>query len=247
MNNIEKRRPLMQEQIKMFAIIAMTLNHVAGVFMEQGTFLCELFTAIGHFTAPVMVYFLVEGYYYTSSRKRYLGRLLLFGLISEAPYWLAFWEVGAPYLNILFTLSLCFGMIWVIENVQNKFVKVILLVLSFPVSMLFDWFIFAPALTLIFVYYHKNPDKMKTTVLLSILIAFLRGANRFYGWYVDQPLNSNLLYSFMEMAAVAIATLCILFLYNGKRSEKNKKFSKWFFYAYYPAHLLIIGLIRIVL
>ena len=36
--------------------------------------------------------------------------------------------------------------------------------------------------------------------------------------------------------------ICIVFLYNGKRAARGRSFSKWFFYVYYPAHLLAIGL-----
>ena len=44
---------------------------------------------------------------------------------------------------------------------------------------------------------------------------------------------------------VALA-IPLLFLYNGKRGRNPKinRFMKWLFYAYYPLHLLVIGLIR---
>ncbi|MDE7258355.1 MAG: conjugal transfer protein TraX, partial [Lachnospiraceae bacterium] len=35
----------------------------------------------------------------------------------------------------------------------------------------------------------------------------------------------------------------VLVLYNGRRAEKARNFSKWFFYLFYPAHLLILALI----
>ena len=48
-------------------------------------------------------------------------------------------------------------------------------------------------------------------------------------------------------APMGMAAVCILFLYNGKRAEKGKAFSKWFFYLFYPVHLLILGLLRLIL
>lgn len=44
---------------------------------------------------------------------------------------------------------------------------------------------------------------------------------------------------------VALA-IPLLFLYNGKRGRNHKinRFMKWLFYAYYPLHLLVIGIIR---
>lgn len=63
------RRCLNRDVIKYIAMVTMLLNHIANIFLESGTLLCELFLAVGYFTAPVMVYFLVEGYAYTHSKK----------------------------------------------------------------------------------------------------------------------------------------------------------------------------------
>ncbi len=46
-------------------------------------------------------------------------------------------------------------------------------------------------------------------------------------------------------AGILLSALCIIYLYNGKRSEKHRTISKWFFYIFYPAHLLILGILRI--
>ena len=78
-------RGLNRDEIKLIAMGTMLLNHIATVFMEPGTFLYELFVDIGYFTAITMCYFLVEGWRYTHSRKRYALRLLLFALLSQIP------------------------------------------------------------------------------------------------------------------------------------------------------------------
>ena len=46
-------------------------------------------------------------------------------------------------------------------------------------------------------------------------------------------------------ARVALAAAAILCLYNGRRAEHGQRFSKWFFYWFYPAHLLALGLLRL--
>ena len=81
---------LNRDQIKYFAVFTMLLNHVANIFLQPGTFACEALKDIGYFTAPVMCWFLVEGYRYTRSVKKYAGRLLIFAVISQLPYYLAF-------------------------------------------------------------------------------------------------------------------------------------------------------------
>lgn len=46
---------------------------------------------------------------------------------------------------------------------------------------------------------------------------------------------------------VVLAGFVILCLYNGRRAEKGRRFAQWFFYLFYPVHLLVLGLIRLAL
>ena len=64
-----REKGLSRDTIKYIAMSTMLLNHIATVFMEPGTIPAELFLNLGYFTAPVMCYFLVEGYGYTSHKE----------------------------------------------------------------------------------------------------------------------------------------------------------------------------------
>ena len=44
---------------------------------------------------------------------------------------------------------------------------------------------------------------------------------------------------------ILVSAFVILYLYNGRRAARGRTFYKWFFYAFYPSHLLVLGLIRI--
>ena len=79
-------RLLNRDAIKYIAVFTMLLNHISAIFLQPGSLLGESFRVIGYFTAVTMVYFLVEGYRYTHSRKKYALRLLIFALISQVPY-----------------------------------------------------------------------------------------------------------------------------------------------------------------
>ena len=46
----------------------------------------------------------------------------------------------------------------------------------------------------------------------------------------------------LEGITLLLSGVVILCFYNGKRAEHGRKFSQWFFYLFYPLHLLIIGL-----
>ena len=98
-----KSRGLTRDAIKMIAMLTMFFNHFSHVFLTAGTYPAEFLKGIGYFTAPVMCYFLVEGFYYTHSRRKYGERLLIFAGISQVPYTMAF---GYSQLNMIFTCLL---------------------------------------------------------------------------------------------------------------------------------------------
>ena len=49
------------------------------------------------------------------------------------------------------------------------------------------------------------------------------------------------------MAGILLAGIVIVYFYNGKRAERGRNFSKWFFYLFYPVHLLELGIITVIL
>lgn len=233
-------RVLNRDAIKYIAMLTMLLNHIAHVFLDAGTVLCSVFTAAGYFTAPVMVYFMVEGYGYTRSKKKYFLRLLLFAALSQFPYYFAFSPFGMTSLNMIVTLCLCFGVIWVTKNVQNKPLRACAVVLLVFASLFCDWGLLAPVYTLLFLWAEGSRKKAGAAYAIAagIFAAMLLASGMVRG-LTGLDLALELLYA----SGVAAAGVCITFFYNGKRMERGRTFSKWFFYAFYPAHLLALGVI----
>lgn len=241
----ECQKPLTRDSIKYIAMFTMLLNHIADIFLHTGTWICEIFIAVGYFTAISMIYFLVEGYDYTHSKKKYFFRLIIFGLISEIPYCLALTSEGIISfygLNMMFTLSLCFGLIWIMDNMKSTLIKVMLSIIIIGLSIFCSWALLAPIYTLLFIWAKRSQKRKKIAFVISALlfgfIGYLGGIEHF-------TTSENILYSLLSMIGMGLAGFCILYLYNGKQAVKGKKFSKWFFYVFYPAHLLILGIIRI--
>ncbi len=55
--------------LKMIAILAMLIDHIAWAFVPTGTLLGQIMHIIGRITAPIMCYFIAEGYYHTHNIK----------------------------------------------------------------------------------------------------------------------------------------------------------------------------------
>lgn len=236
---------LNRDVIKYIAMVTMLLNHIATIFLRSGTFWHEVFLDIGYFTAITMCYFLVEGYDYTHSKRAYGLRLLLFAVISEIPYCLAFTEEGYLRfceLNMIYTLLLCYLIVLTMDRVQNTAIKTIAVIGIVLISVIGDWPLLAPIFTILFVWAKQSEKKKKAAFLLSML---LFGLMNLAGGMRNFSLETNICYAVGAMAGVALAGLCILYFYNGERMKRGKTFSKWFFYWFYPAHLLVLGMIRI--
>ena len=125
-----------RDTCKYIAILTMVCNHIARMFLTPGNFLYESLSDIGYFAAMTMCYFLVEGYYYTRSRKNYAGRLLVFAVLSQIPYSMAFRD---GQLNMLFTLLLCLAVPELIERPMAEWEHRISLVLIFATSFFCCW------------------------------------------------------------------------------------------------------------
>ena len=231
-------KPLNRDIITYAAMFTMLLNHMAAILLISGTFWYELLSSIGYFTGTVMLYFLVEGYYHTHSKKKYFQRLVVFAVISQIPFQLAFSENGGR-LNMIFTLCICYMLIRGLDQCQNLEGKLALFAIALIASFFCDWPLLAPLFTVTFYYGRKDRNKL--------FLAF--GMNLFCFWifeFLDKieimELGTAILYSLLSIVGVELAALCLLFFYNGRRMERGREFSKWFFYFFYPAHLLVLGI-----
>ena len=105
--------------LKRIACLSMLVDHLGASLLENGLFRCsaidprlvgldQLLRLVGRLAFPIYCFLLVEGFVHTHNVKGYLGRLVLFGLLSEVPFDLAFFRTpfypGAQ--NVYWTLAL---------------------------------------------------------------------------------------------------------------------------------------------
>lgn len=231
-------RVLNRDVIKYIAMTAMLLNHIANIFLVPGTLWYEVLVDIGYFTAITMCYFLVEGFRYTHSRKQYALRLFGFGVVSQVPFSMAFAQNGIlefQDFNMMFTLFLCFCILLCIETIRNRFLCGVLIVLLIFGSLFCDWALLAPVFTLLFAWAGGNRTRQKAAFGAAALL---------YGGMAG--LGSGQVWEAVGCAVpILVSAFVILYLYNGRRAARGRTFYKWFFYAFYPAHLLVLGLLRL--
>ena len=236
-----------RDNIKMIAMFTMLVNHIANVFLPAGAPLTNLCLYIGYFTAVTMCYFLVEGYGYTRSKRRYAGRLLGFAVVAQLPYQLAFpgnGIAGFIQFNMLFTLLLCFLVLVVQEKVHDRVLRGVCIVLLICASLFCDWALLAPVFTLLFIWAKDSRTRKKIAFCVA---AILYGGLAWLGSSAAVGAVQALPDGIGCVVPILVSGAVILYLYNGQRAARFRSFYKWFFYAFYPAHLLVLGLLRLAL
>ena len=239
---MERRLSLNANQIKLIAIAAMTIDHLVWALFPgtQAVWYVFALHIIGRLTAPIMWFFIAEGCHYTHHPGKYMLRLFLFAVISHFAYDFAF---GIPFLplstgafnqtSVMWSLAWAVVLIFIGRNDRiPQWMKIVSIVLICVISFPSDWSSIA-VMCPFFLYAHRGNFKMQAWDI--VLWTFIYAA--VYFLFLDK------LYGILQM--FTFLSIPILSCYSGERGKW--KGMKWLFYLYYPAHLVVIGIIRIIL
>ena len=232
-------KKLNSNHLKLIAIIAMTIDHIADLIYPgmPNNIISNILHIIGRLTAPIMFFFICEGFYYTKNLKKYILRLFIFAIISHFAYCFAFGINFIPFSSGIFNqTSIMWSLAWsvvalYIANKTNlkEWQKWILIMLINVITFSSDWSCIA-VMAILFMY--PNRGKKKQFISMSFWI---------FIYAIISYLFVSKTYGLITLA-VALA-YPLLNIYNGEKGKMN--WMKWFFYLYYPLHLVIIGILRI--
>ena len=199
-------------QLKWIAILTMSVDHVGAVLFPTQL----IFRYIGRISFPIFCFLLVEGFFHTHNIEKYMARLGVFAVISEIPYNLAFSKtvLDMGRQNVFFTLLLGVLLMYTLEKTGNVTVKVIWIILFSWIAVTVRCDYSYKGILLIAIYYFLRRNLALKAFLGSTWNLFWGNSIQFYG---------------------VLATIPIC-MYNG---EKGKSM-KYFFYAFYPLHLLVL-------
>lgn len=218
--------------LKIIAVLSMLTDHICTVCFADVPAGMFLIHSVGRMAMPLYAFLLTEGFLHTRNRRRYLGRLLIFALVSEPFFDFAlhgqwvWWE----HQNVLFTLALGLLMLCSLDALQKRdlekgtvnapflmpFVIAGFLVLSWAARL--DHEFAAPAMILLF--YLLRLQNLPVRSLAACGAAALISTE----------------------AGCLLAVFPLLF-YNEKRGPLGPV-GKYFFYLIYPAHLLVLSIVR---
>lgn len=214
---------------------------------------------IGRIAFPIFIFLLAEGFYHTRNRAKYLFRLFIFALISEIPFDLAFHKsfFYTGYQNVMITLLLAGLAITLVEFLTRRawesiFLRIISYVASFFIAALSIY-----AGKLLFTDYAAGG-------VAAVLIMYFMGETGngrvmrretrngrediyevvTYGFKLRRLLAFTfsvviLVFTTSRTELIALIDILPIAMYNGSKGPQRK----YFFYVFYPAHLLILFII----
>lgn len=247
--------------LKIIACVCMFIDHFSKIPMNK--YMGELFSlslsgtisndqffsiqdfqrtilfGIGSIAFPLFCFLLVEGFQHTRNRKRYIGSMLIFAVISEVPFDIGFFS----------TFSIDAGTFPFYFEYQNVFFTLFLGLLSLT------------GLELILQRYPEPEKKEKPKVLIlqvgiiaaiACIAEFLKcdygaqGIIFISGYYIFRKSRvlQVLMFLVLYMATTGnqppvytLIAACLPLFYNGKRGKWN---IKYFFYWFYPIHIFVL-------
>ena len=232
--------------LKLLAMALMLCDHLWATVLPGWMWL----TDIGRIAFPIFAFQVAEGFQRTHNRKDYLKRMFLFALISEIPFNYLYYSspVFPFHQNVMFTFCIAIVLMLALEKLRGKgkAVYIIAAALSLPVGY------FLGTVTMVD-YYGSGV----VTVLLFYLcrqiphgwIGELAGLAVLNCWLLGgMTVPVSLLGRTLELPEQGLALLALIpiWLYNGRQGPHSRKI-QYACYAFYPAHMLILALLRMYL
>lgn len=193
---------------------------------------------VGRIAFPIFCFLLYEGFMHTSNIKRYLLRIGLCALVSEIPFNLMVSRVNTgtakffyPQMqNTVFTLLLALLMLCGMKHLEVKE-----LTLKAAMRQMFGQLLCVCAACA--AAFFCRTDYTYQGILLAAVFYYCRNSKKMQiilGCVVFLSTNIAALLAFIPIA-----------MYNGTLIV-SKKF-KYFFYIFYPAHLLVLYLLSLLM
>lgn len=210
----------------------MLSDHIGDAIYSKFSF----FNLIGRISFPIFAFQTVQGYIHTKDLKKHIMKLFIFACISQIPYMLFSTTFTNSFtLNIFFTLFLGLLTLFVYDKCKNKILGFLFVVFASIIGKLIHIDYGAFGILLIFVFYFFK-DKKVLMAISTIVLCFAK--------YIPSIIQFPSLYlHYLYCGLFTSLSLIFILLYNKKEGPK----AKYFFYIFYPLHLLILYFLTMVL
>ena len=262
--------------LKIIAMVTMIFDHIGAIILfhysinEPSSFLASLyepFRIIGRFSFIILAFLVVDGVKHTSNKIKYLSRLLILSLVmtlgelcfthtySGNPITTLF--LGALTIVLLnlpkfYKLTACIPCIYVILSdldiipFKNEYgIYGFFLIIGFYLCLVVSKFLleYYSSVNNLDIEIFANEQMMhKYRLIISCIFIFSYNL----AWYLIYPSWNNIPLIDMSLQVYSTFAIFPLFIYSGKRGY-NSKWFQYGCYIFFPAHILIIYFISLLL
>lgn len=232
MSNLSEKKGLSGNGLKIIALITMTMDHV-GLELLPGLPILRIF---GRLAFPIFAYMVGEGCRHTHDRGKYLRNMALFALLCQSVY---FFAEGSLYMSVLVSFTLGIGAVCILDRAREQ--SAVLPRLAFPAAILSIYWL-CEELPLLLPHTDYCIDYGFFGCMIPVCVSI--GKTRLSRLLLCAACLILMCLSFGGIQWFSLLSLPLLMLYNGTRGKRKLKN---LFYIYYPAHLVIIEGIRLLL
>jgi len=219
--------------LKLIACLSMLIDHTGYLFFPDNIIL----RYIGRISFPIFAFQISEGFIHTKNNKRYLLRLFLLAIISQYPFSLIF-QSEKLHLNTIFTLFL--GLLSITIYNKNKTLGMVSAIIFTILASIIHFDYGRIGILLIVSYYIFRNKKLYLSLSYIILFSYLY-LSYIYKYLIYEPnIMKQLIMYYLPYYLVTLTTLPLILLYNKQQGFKIK----WFFYLFYPIHLILLIIIK---
>ena len=262
--------------LKIIAMVTMIFDHIGAIILfhysinEPSSFLASLyepFRIIGRFSFIILAFLVVDGVKHTSNKIKYLSRLLILSLVmtlgelcfthtySGNPITTLF--LGALTIVLLnlpkfYKLTACIPCIYVILSdlniipFKNEYgIYGFFLIIGFYLCLVGSKFLleYYSSVNNLDIEIFANEQMIhKYRLIISCIFIFSYNL----AWYLIYPSWNNIPLIDMSLQVYSTFAIFPLFIYSGKRGY-NSKWFQYGCYIFFPAHILIIYFISLLL
>lgn len=242
---MRNRQKLSSEALHALAMGLMLCDHMWATLFPAA----EWMTCIGRLAFPIFAFMCAEGYTRTHNVRRYMLRLLIAAVISEIPFNLmCAGSVLYPYhQNVLWTLLLGLALLYLIDRTRERLkgtaatalcALLVLLCFMLGYAAMLDYYGAGVLTVLLFRFF---PCRGLKNFFCQLAGMYVINVSLLGGYYYETALFGFRL----ELVQQGFALLALLpiWLYSGKRNTDDR-FFKYFCYAFYPGHMLLLFFAR---
>lgn len=231
--------------LHIMAMAFMLCDHLWGTIVPGNDWL----TCIGRISFPIFAFMIVEGYFHTKNLKKYLLRMLIFAVLSEIPFNLMMSSrlIYPVHQNVLWGFLISLGLIHWNERAKRSgaiwkriLVGFLTVVLGYILGLLTMVDFYHAGILTVLAFYFFRGRKWWNSLGQFLCVA-----------YINLEILGGLVYEFslfgmdfsIHQQSFALLAFIPIWLYKGKQGCHGKLL-QYFYYGFYPVHLLILGVLK---